>query len=193
MKFADFTTPEYAKYEKITQKKWESCRGLGFSFGYNQVEGPEQVIAPDKLIAMVVDIVSKNGNLLLNVGPRADGSISEIQLDRLHKLGAWMAVNGDGIYSTQPWVRPSDKTSDGVDVRYTRKGNSLYVFLLSRPQGSTVTIPGMRAADGTRIAALGGSGEVKWKQSGSDLSLEIGRPAGEYALGLKLTPAPRAA
>jgi len=193
VKFADFTTPEYAKYEKITQKKWESCRGLGFSFGYNQVEGPEQVIAPDKLIAMVVDIVSKNGNLLLNVGPRADGSISEIQLDRLHKLGAWMAVNGDGIYSTQPWVRPSDKTSDGVDVRYTRKGNSLYVFLLIRPQGSTVTIPGMRAADGTRIAALGGSGEVKWKQSGSDLSLEIGRPAGEFALGLKLTPAPRVA
>jgi len=193
VKFADFTTPEYAKYEKITQKKWESCRGLGFSFGYNRVEGPEQVIAPDKLIALVVDIVSKNGNLLLNVGPRADGSISEIQLDRLHKLGAWMAVNGDGIYSTQPWVRPSDKTSDGVDVRYTRKGNSLYVFLLSRPQGSTVTIPRLHAADGTRVTALGGSDEIKWKQNGNDLSLEIGRPAGEYALGLKLTPAPRAA
>ena len=90
MDFADFTTPEYAKYDKITAKKWESCRGLGFSFGYNRVEGPKEVIASDKLVALLVDIVSKNGNLLLNIGPRSDGSISEIQLDRLHALGRWL-------------------------------------------------------------------------------------------------------
>ena len=47
VEFSDFTTPEYAKYDKITEKKWETCRGLGFSFGYNQNEGPEVVIAPD--------------------------------------------------------------------------------------------------------------------------------------------------
>jgi alpha-L-fucosidase len=86
--------------ERITQKKWESCRGLGFSFGYNQVEGPGQGIAADKLIALLVDIVSKNGNLLLNVGPRPDGSIPEIQANRLNKLGAWLAVNGEGIFDS---------------------------------------------------------------------------------------------
>ena len=96
MPWADFTTPEYANYDKITEKKWESCRGLGFSFGYNQAEGPEQVIASGKLIELLIDIVSKNGNLLLNIGPKPDGSISEIQKDRLKVLGSWLDVNGEG-------------------------------------------------------------------------------------------------
>src|SRR5207247_3091526 len=91
---ADFTTPEYSNYDKITPKKWEACRGLGFSFGYNRVEGPKELIASDKLVALLVDIVSKNGNLLLNIGPRPHGSISEIQLDRLHALGRWLGAAG---------------------------------------------------------------------------------------------------
>ena len=93
--FADFTTPEYAKYDKITAKKWESCRGLGYSFGYNQAEGPEQVIAADQLVWLLVDIVSKNGNLLLNIGPKPDGTISDIQMDRLNRLGDWLAIHGE--------------------------------------------------------------------------------------------------
>jgi alpha-L-fucosidase len=116
--FADYTTPEYAKYDKITLEKWETCRGLGFSFGYNQVEGPEQVLPPDQLVALFVDIVSKNGNLLLNIGPMPDGTVSEIQLDRLHKLGEWLNVNGEALFDSRPWVRASATTPDG-DMRFT--------------------------------------------------------------------------
>lgn len=187
--YSDFTTPEYAKYDRITEKKWESCRGLGFSFGYNQMEGPEQVIAPDKLIALLVDIVSKNGNLLLNVGPRPDGSISEIQLDRLEKLGAWLAVNGEGIFDSRPWVSPGGKSQDGTDIRFTRKADSAYAFVLERPDAMHVTIPGVLAGEGMRAELLGASAPLAWKQTGSNLlvSSKAELPA---QFGIKLTPAP---
>lgn len=184
--FCDFTTPEYANYDKITEKKWESCRGLGFSFGYNQVEGPEHVLAAGKLIALLVDIVSKNGNLLLNIGPRPDGSISEIQTDRLQALGRWLAINGEGIHGTRPWVRPSA----GSDVRFTRKGNALYAFLLARPTTPTWTVPGLTASPGMQVQLLGGGG-LTWKQSGPDLLINApSRLPGEHAVALRMTPAP---
>jgi alpha-L-fucosidase len=191
VKFADYTTPEYAKYDKITEKKWESCRGLGFSFGYNQVEGPEQVIAPDKLIALLIDIVSKNGNLLLNIGPKPDGSISEIQLDRLHKLGEWLAVNGEGIFDTRPWVRAAPAAANGPEVRFTQKGNSLYAFFLEAPKEPQVTIPGVIAAEGTTVRVLGMGADNKFEQRGSDLVVNAGNAPGPYAMGLRITPAPR--
>ena len=189
--FADFTTPEYAKYDKITEKKWESCRGLGFSFGYNQVEGPDQVIAPDKLIALLIDIVSKNGNLLLNIGPKPDGGISAIQLDRLEKLGDWLKVNGEGIFDSRPWVRASGPVGGSAEVRFTRKDESLYAYFLDRPNGPSVTVPGVQAAENTKVHVLGTSTPSAWKQNGRDLTIDISQAApGAYALGLKLTPAP---
>jgi alpha-L-fucosidase len=193
VEFADFTTPEYAKYDKITEKKWESCRGLGFSFGYNQVEGPEQVLSAEKLVALLVDIVSKNGNLLLNIGPRADGSISDIQLDRLKALGRWLVVNGEGIHGTRPWVRPSAKTADGADVRFTRKGNALYAFLLARPATPSFTVPGVTAAPGMKVRLLGG-GDLAWKQSASGVIVDAPSALpGEHAWALRMTPAPASA
>ncbi|MDQ2839509.1 MAG: alpha-L-fucosidase [Acidobacteriota bacterium] len=191
--FADFTTPEYAKYDKITQKKWEACRGLGFSFGYNQVEGPEQVIAPDKLIALLVDIVSNNGNLLLNVGPKPNGTISGIQMDRLQKLGKWLSVNGEGIFGSRPWAKASASAPDGTDVRFTKKGDALYVFFLNRPAGNVLAVPGVKAADATRVEILGGPAETHVRQAGQSLAIHVkgGLPE-SYALGVKITPLPEA-
>ena len=190
--FSDFTTPEYSHYDKITPKKWESCRGLGFSFGYNRVEGPKEVIASDKLIALLIDIVSKNGNLLLNIGPRPDGSISDIQLDRLHALGRWLRVNGEGIFGSRPWVRASAKSTEGIDIRFTTKGDSLYAFLLSQPaQG--VTIPSLQAKNGTTVSVLGAAAAVQWSQKEGNLIIPASRASGEYAWALKITPAPEPA
>lgn len=191
--FSDFTTPEYAHYDKITPKKWESCRGLGFSFGYNRVEGPKEVIESGKLVALLVDIVSKNGNLLLNIGPRSDGSISEIQLDRLHALGRWLSVNGEGIFGTRPWTRASAKTTDGIDIRFTRKADALYAFLLAKPGGSQVVIPSLRPAAGAKVSLLGGPAPLSWSQAGGGLIVKTGPLNGEYAWGLKIQPAPEGA
>jgi alpha-L-fucosidase len=186
----DFTTPEYSKYEKIVEKKWESCRGLGFSFGYNRVEGPEHVLSADALIGLLVDIVSKNGNLLLNVGPRADGSIPEIQLDRLRALGAWLRRNGEAIYATRPWIRPAAKTLSGTQVRFTQKGDSVYAILLDRPQGSEAAIDGLVLPEGAKVSLLGG-GEIAWSQSGqlARLALPAALP-GESAFAFRITPKP---
>src|SRR5436305_7616365 len=186
--FSDFTTPEYAKYDKITVKKWEACRGLGYSFGYNQAEGPEQVIAPDKLVWLLVDIVSNNGNLLLNVGPKSDGSISEIQMDRLNKLGAWLASNGEGIFESRPWV----KASSSPAVRFTRKGNSLYAFALPESGADSISIPGIHSTAGTFVRILGTREDSEFKQRDSELVVSIKHaPAWNgYPVGVKITPAP---
>jgi alpha-L-fucosidase len=90
VKHSDFISPEYQTLEKINPKKWEECRGLGRSFGYNRAEGETETIKPAELIYLLVDIVSKNGSLLLDVGPEADGTIPDVQMDRLKALGAWL-------------------------------------------------------------------------------------------------------
>jgi alpha-L-fucosidase len=194
VKFADFTTPEYAKYDKIMQQKWEACRGFGFSFGYNQVEGPEQVIAPDKLVALFVDIVSNNGNLLLNIGPKPDGGISEIQLDRLHKLGDWLAVNGEGIFGSRPWDR-AKAASGETDVRFTQNNGALYVFYLKGGSGKTLLVPGVSGVPGTKAEILGTAAPLAVSSGPDGLILNH---TGEYApspslaLAVKITPAPTA-
>ena len=183
----DFTTPEYTNYDRITEKKWESCRGLGFSFGYNQVEGPGHVIESGKLIALLIDIVSKNGNLLLNIGPKPDGSISDIQMDRLNALGAWLKVNGEGIFGSRPWVRPSA----GENIRFTRKADAVYAFFLTRPAGTAVTIPNVLASGPTTVSLVGSGQPVKWSQQGRDLALTFtAPPAGPYSAAVRISPAP---
>ncbi|MHA1756477.1 MAG: alpha-L-fucosidase, partial [Promethearchaeota archaeon] len=96
----DYLTPEYGVFNKISKKKWEQTRGIGNSFGYNKFEKEEHHLSEKELIHMFVDLVSKNGNLLLNVGPMADGTIPEIQKKRLLQLGEWLRINEDAIYGT---------------------------------------------------------------------------------------------
>ncbi len=159
-KFHDFITREYAKLEIISEQKWEEFRGLGKSFGINRIEGAEETISADALVALLVDIVSMNGNLLLDVGPEPDGKIPAIQLDRLQKLGAWLKQNGEAIYDTKPWVRAAGKTHDSIDIRFTTKGKTLYAILLSKPKGSSVTLVDVPVHVHGRATLLGAKGDL---------------------------------
>lgn len=187
IKHADFKSPEYAKLDKISEKKWEECRGLGRSFGYNRAEGEKETIAPGELIALLVDIVSKNGNLLLDVGPEADGTIPPVQMERLKALGAWLSQNGEAIYGTRPWTVAEGKSAEGDDLRFTRKGNDLYVTVLGKPKAQTVTIASLPAKQGIPITQLGDSNELSAKvQSGSTQIVVRAPLKGEYAYSFKL-------
>jgi len=187
VKHADFTSPEYAKLDHISEKKWEECRGLGRSFGYNRAEGEAETIAPAELIALLVDIVSKNGNLLLDVGPEADGTIPAVQMDRLTKLGAWLKQNGEAIYGTKPWTRAEAKTADGTDVRFTRRGAKLYATLLEKPRSGQITIPDLAVKAGSRVHLLGNSETLKWSARGKDLQVDLPQTmTGNYAYVLEM-------
>lgn len=151
----DFTTPEYQILDSITQQKWETCRGIGYSFGYNQVETSAHLLSSKELINMLIDIVSKNGNLLINVGPKADGSIPENQLAPLRDLGKWMKVNGEGIFDTSPWIRSMDRLDDKTELRFTKKDRTLYVFFLTNPKNRIINIPDCVLAQGAKAILVG--------------------------------------
>jgi alpha-L-fucosidase len=183
---ADFKSPEYQKLDQISPKKWEECRGLGRSFGYNRAEGEAETIVPADLVALLVDIVSKNGNLLLDVGPEADGTIPPVQMERLKALGAWLKQNGDAIYDTTPWTHATAKSAEGDDLRFTRKGDDLYVMILGQPKAQTLTLNDMPSKN-TTITFLGSEKPLAWKDDQGKMRIQL--PAtldGKYAYVFKL-------
>ncbi|NLO46063.1 MAG: alpha-L-fucosidase [Clostridiales bacterium] len=109
----------------------EECRGIGGSFGFNRIETPADYLSAAELIWMLVDLVSRGDNLLLNIGPTADGRIPVIMQERLLALGGWLSTNGEGIYSGRKFAQSSDG-----DIRYTRSGGSVYAFLRRFPFGN---------------------------------------------------------
>ncbi|MCE2471120.1 MAG: alpha-L-fucosidase, partial [Anaerolineae bacterium] len=135
------------------------------------------------------DIVSKNGALLLNVGPRADGTIPEIEQDMLREIGRWLQVNGEGIYETRPWQVfgegptpvPEGAFTDtareaftAADIRFTQKGNTLYAFLLAYPQGQAlIKSLGSGSVDIAGVRMLGADEAISWTQNEDGLHLSV--------------------
>ena len=89
----DFLTPEYSTDADPSGRKWETCRGIGTSFGYNAQETEHDYLSTDALTAMLADVMSRGGNLLLNVGPMADGTIPPAQIERLRGIGRWLSMH----------------------------------------------------------------------------------------------------
>jgi alpha-L-fucosidase len=169
----DFYTKEYEygiKTDTLIKHKWESGRGIGGSFGYNKNEGPDDYMTVDALVDMLVDIVSKNGNLLLNVGPKSDGTIPEIQKERLLGIGDWLKINGEAIYGTDYW-----KTYGEGNIRFTRKGeNTLYAIALEWP-GKQVTLQSLNENMDRQIqtvSMLGIEKELDWSISEKGLTIQ---------------------
>ncbi|MFW5901164.1 MAG: alpha-L-fucosidase [bacterium] len=169
----DFYTTEYEygiQTDTLITHKWESCRGIGGSFGYNKNEEPEDYMSVNELVDMLVDIVSKNGNLLLNIGPKADGTIPEIQKERLLGIGEWLQTNGEAIYGTDYW-----ETYGEDNIRFTRKGDhTLYAIALEWP-GEQVTIrslgEGMKG-EIQSVSMLGSDSSLNWDFSEEGLTID---------------------
>jgi alpha-L-fucosidase len=154
-----------------------------------------QYKTPKKVIDLLVDIVSKNGNLLLNFPLPNSGELDSQEMKVLDGITAWMAVNSEGIYDSRPWKiygeGPAtkvkivagnfneDKQKDltAEDVRFTTKGRSIYAFVMGSPGTATVNALGMASPQNPgrigRVELLGHGGELKWKQDGDALKVEL--------------------
>jgi len=187
----DFITPEYAYFKKSKKQKWESVRGIGNSFGYNKMEPEGNYLTLEKLVHMFIDIVSKNGNLLLDVGPMADGIIPEIQKNLLLQFGKWLETNGEGLFETRPWIRPETQTLDTSEIRFTQKGNILYAFLLGKPSNKSITIKSLIVDKNANIILLGHIDNLKWEQNGENLTVFLPDMPDAPAYGFKIAPKPK--
>jgi alpha-L-fucosidase len=163
----------------------------------------------ESIIGKLVDTVSKNGNFVLNISPRADGTIPQDQQDELLEIGHWLEVNGDAIYGTHAWTMFGEGSGSSGDhgdrgrlnVRFTVKGDTLYAIILGDWPGETVTIASLAEGnvDGKieSVTMMGSdSGELKFSRDANGLNLSL-PPAAPckygYALriiGVKTNPPP---
>lgn len=164
---ADFATLEYQRdyaTDAPAGRKWESCRGLGSSFGYNRQETDETVTGSTELIHELVDCVAHGGNFLPAVGPTAAGRIPWVQAKRLLALGWWLKENGAAVYGTRPWDRAAGTTDGGLDVRFTESPDAVNAIVLGTPATSTVELD-VVAAPGSTITLLGNDNPLTWERT----------------------------
>jgi len=127
----------------------------------------------EELVASFVDVVSKNGNLLLNVGPRADGSLPQAQRVRLEGLGRWLEINGEAIFGSRPWRQAAAETVGGGRVRFTCKGDTVYLIVLDVAAKERVAIAGVSFEELVSVKALAGDRSVDFVLEEGRLSFEL--------------------
>jgi len=150
---------------------WEESRGVGGSYGFNRAEGIDDYKSSGELVRELVDVVSRGGNLLLNVGPTADGRIPVIMQQRLVDIGEWLAVNGEAIYGSEPWEQAGPNRGEDGCLFFTTKGAKLYVICTRWPLG-TLELRGLESSASTSVRLLGHEGTVEWRTQGDRLLID---------------------
>ena len=184
--WCDFTTKEYNSGDKHLDRKWEHNRGIGLSFGYNRIEDESHLIGLNDLVSLLIDTVAWNGNLLLNVGPKADGTIPPEQEKRLLYLGQWLSRNGEAIYGTRPWDRSEMTGESGEKVYFTRKGDTVYA-MIDRPKAgdSQIKLAGL-ASFAETCAGIGGAAVTATREGDSLVLALSGVPDDSPAIAVRL-------
>jgi alpha-L-fucosidase len=152
-----YWTTEYTPGMSDTEHPWEESRGMGFSYGYNRAERLTHYHTSRELVTILVDIVSRGGNLLLDIGPAADGTIPVIMEERLAEIGSWLKTNGEAIYGTRPFSTPLQwSAGERPKVSYNQEFNADYdVSKLTREQGpGRASIEAFFTAKGRDVYAI---------------------------------------
>jgi len=137
----DFYTTEYGDGggggdSYSGRRAFEECRGIGHSFAFNRIEDYDIYLTRTEAVRTLIDMVSRGGNLLLDIGPAADGTIPLIMVDRLYAIGDWLRDNGEAIHGTT--ASPFRHTPWG---RATQKGNTVYLHLYEWPESGRLVVP----------------------------------------------------
>ena len=146
---------------------WEECRGIGGSFGYNRNENLEQYETSGSLVHILIEKVARGGNLLLNIGPTADGRIPVIMQQRLKDIGDWLSVNGESIYGTKAWTN-APPIHKSTKIFFTVHGNDMFAIVTSW-QDEPIIINGMKGA--SEVVMLGYPGKIRYSLSGSKIKI----------------------
>jgi alpha-L-fucosidase len=197
-KFHDFSSSsgvadfEAGQLSKIADSPWQTDDLMDWTGSWSYSQTPDFKSAP-WLIHQLIDIVSKNGNLLPDVGPRPDGTISEPMQERLRTIGAWLRINGEAIYGSRPWttfgegptmVREGAYIAKHIpdftpqDIRFTTRAGKLYIIVLGWPGGQlrvkSINKGTKLPTDSIReITMLGTSARIKWKLDDQGLLIHL--------------------
>jgi alpha-L-fucosidase len=169
--YENYTTPEQTVPDKPLDHPWESCITMGNSWSY--VPGDNYKSA-NQIISLLVKIVSRGGNLLMNIGPGPDGDWDPVAYDRLKQIGNWMQINGEGIYNSTSIAPYSEN-----NIYYTKSdhSNTVYAFVLF--DKDTVTLPSqlnfhlMHPVKVKKISLLGNSHKLKWTADSNGLVIKV--------------------
>jgi len=192
---------ERGQLGEIRQEKWQTDTSISNrSWGYIENDNFK---SPQSIVQLLADVVSKNGNLLLNVGPKSDGTIPEQAQSILREIGAWLKTNGDGIYGTKPWriygegpTKPAagsfhegDVPYTAQDFRFTTKGGVLYAIEMVPPKGEVV-IQALSADTAGQekvesVSQLGSSG-VSFEQKADGLHVKVAAQEGKFPVVYKI-------
>lgn len=171
-KHGDYYSSEYKDAEGLPgEHPWEESRGIGGSYGYNRAENLEDYNTSEELVHELIDIVSRGGNLLLNVGPTADGRIPVIMQQRLSDIGKWLDVNGEAIYATRKAAEIKELNGD-PDIFFTQNGNSFNCIITSwKEERFAVNIPdNIKITD---VQLLGNNEVLQWEQQKGKLFIQL--------------------
>ncbi|ENM5731883.1 alpha-L-fucosidase [Vibrio mimicus] len=162
-RYENYRTPEQEIPDEPLPYPWETCMTLGDSWSYMPKDNYKST---HTVVQMLVDIVAKGGNYLLNVGPQPDGQLPAEAVSRLREIGAWLKVNGEAIYAS----RTVPPYRDGK-FRYTRlKNGDVYAIYLpdtdEQRLPAQLEIPGPSPRVGSRLTVLGSDAELEWRREG---------------------------
>ena len=181
---ADFRTYEYEVPERPPTGPWELCRGMGHSFCFNRAEEDDDHLTASQAVALLAEVVAKGGNLLLNVGPKADGTIPDIQARVLREAGEWVRSHAGAIHGSERFAVPGEGTTwytvtphAGGSRDGTANGD-LRVNAIDLACAPNPCFAGLSLASGSVTAVTGDDGHpVAFSQTDDGLHL-LGGPVG---------------
>ncbi len=167
--YENYTTPEQEIPEEALDHPWESCITMTYSWSWRPNLTYKSTYT---ILSMLVKIVSRGGNLLLNVGPNGNGEWDDDAYARLHEIGDWMQVNGEGIYGTKA-VAPYQEDN----VYYTAKGDYVYAFWMPEEEGqplpAQIRIGAFKPVSPRAVTLMGGKRALKWAKTEDGVVIDV--------------------